>query len=102
MKIIRENVKGKTQILMVREQKNIPETQPGKEEAAVSVHLRLVWSGTKVSGSYKAGGDWIPVGELDLPAGAGAGSFGLACHGGTADADRWTKFSGFRIAHSGK
>src|SRR6185436_4899065 len=41
VKIIRENVKGKVQVLLVREQKNVPEPQPPKEEAAASVRLRL-------------------------------------------------------------
>jgi len=97
VKIIREHVKGKTQVLMVREQKNVPEPQPPKEETAPSVRLRLTWAGAKVSGSYKAAGDWVPVGEVELPAGVDGGSVGLASHGGAADADRWAKFTALRV-----
>jgi len=97
VKIIREHLKGKTNVLLVREQKGIPEPQPPQEAAATPVKLRLVWSGAKVSGAYKTTGDWIPVGELDAPASEAAPSAGLASHGGAADADRWAKFTDFRI-----
>lgn len=97
VKILREHVKGKTNIVLVREQKNIPEPVPPKEESASPVRLRLTWSGSKVAGSYKSGGDWVQVGEVEAPAAAGAASFGLASHGGPADADRWAKFTDFRI-----
>ncbi|MBI3854741.1 MAG: hypothetical protein HY293_03520 [Planctomycetes bacterium] len=102
VKIIHERVKEKTNVLLVREQKNIPEPQPGKEEASSKIRLRLTWAGAKVSGSYKAGGDWVPVGEVELPAGAAGGSIGLASHGAAADADRWTKFSELRVVQSAK
>jgi regulation of enolase protein 1 (concanavalin A-like superfamily) len=101
VKIIREHLKGKTNILLVQEVKNIPQPQPAKEEAASSVRLRLAWSGAKVAGSYKAGGDWIAVGEAEVPAGASA-SAGLASHGAAAEADRWSKFSDFRISKATK
>jgi hypothetical protein len=97
VKILREHVKGKTNIVLVREQKNIPEPQPPKEETASPVRLRLTWSGGKVAASYKAGGDWVAVGEVEVPAGAGAASFALTSHGGAPDADRWAKFTDFRI-----
>lgn len=102
VKILREHVKGKTSIVLVREQKNIPEPQPGKEESASPVRLRLTWSGDKVAAAYKAAGDWVPVGEVEVPAGAGAASFGLASHGGPADADRWATFTDFRIVQGKK
>jgi len=97
VKIIREHVRGKTHVVLVREQKNLPEAQEPKEENASPVRLRLTWSGGKVSGSYKAGGDWVPVGEVELPAGVGAGSVGLTAHGGAPDADRWAKFTDLRV-----
>ena len=102
VKILREHVKGKTNIVLVREQKNIPEPLPPKEESAPSVRLRLAWSGTKVVGAYKAGGDWVQVGEVEVPDAAGAASFGLASHGAPAEADRWAKFTDFRITQGGK
>jgi len=73
-----------------------------KEDPTAAVRLRLVWSGPKVSGAYKTGGDWIPVAEVDCPAPDGAASAGLACHGGAADADHWTKFSDVRVLKLGK
>lgn len=97
VKIIREHVKGKTHVLLVREQKNLPEPQSPKEESATPVRLRLTWAGAKVSGAYKTGGDWVPVGEVDVPAGVEGGNVGLACHGGAADADRWAKFTDLRV-----
>lgn len=102
VKIIREHVKGKSQVLLVREQKNLPEPQTPKEESATPVRLRLTWAGAKVSGAYKAAGDWVPVGEVELPSGVAGGSVGLACHGGAPDADRWAKFSGLRIVQGSK
>jgi hypothetical protein len=97
VKIIREHLKGKTNVIMVRELKNIPEPQQPKEEAATPVRLRLVWSGAKVSGAYKTTGDWVPVGEVDCPVPDGSASVALAAHGGTPDAERWAKLSEFRI-----
>jgi hypothetical protein len=102
VKIIREHVKGKTQVLMVREQKNIPEPQPPREEPASPVRLRLTWSGAKVSGAYKAAGDWVPIGDVEVPGGVSAGSVGLACHGGAPEADRWAKFTALRISQASK
>jgi hypothetical protein len=102
VKIIRENVKGKIQVLLVREQKNVPEPQAPKEESAGPVRLRLTWAGGKVSGAYKTTGDWVPAGEVELPAGVDGGSAGLACHGGAPDADHWAKFSALRIVQGAK
>ena len=102
VKIIREHVKGKTHVLMVREQKNLPEPQPPKEESASPIRLRLTWAGPKVTGAYKAGGDWVPVGEVALPEGVSGGNVGLASHGGAPDANRWAKFTDLRIVQSGK
>jgi regulation of enolase protein 1 (concanavalin A-like superfamily) len=102
VKIIREHLRGKTNILVVKEQKGIPDPQPVKEEPAPSVRLRLVWMGQKVRGAYKAGADWVQVGEVDCPVPDGSASVGLACHGGAADADRWGKFNDCRIVKLGK
>lgn len=102
VKIIREHLKGKTNVLMVRELKGIPEPQPLKEEPAVPLRLRLVWSGAKVSGAYKTTGDWVSVGEVESPSPDGAASAALACHGGAADADRWGKFTDFKVVKPAK
>src|SRR5262245_1644774 len=102
VKIIREHVKGKNNVLLVREQKNLPEPLTPKEESAASVRLRLTWAGGKVSGAYKTTGDWVQVGEVELPAGVAGGSVGLACHGGAPDADRWAKFTALRVVQGSK
>ena len=52
---IREHLKGKTNVMMVRELKGIPEPQQPKEESASPLRLRLVWSGA-VSGSWSSKG----------------------------------------------
>lgn len=100
VKIIREHLKGVTKVLLVREQKGIPEPLPPKEEPTSPVRLRLVWAGPKVSGFYKTTTDWIPVGELEAPASEAAPSAALASHGGPAEADRWAKFTEFRVAQA--
>jgi regulation of enolase protein 1 (concanavalin A-like superfamily) len=102
VKIIRENVNGKTSILVVRELKGIPDPSPAKEDPASSVRLRLTWSGPKVVGAYKVGGDWVAIGEVDTPASEGTASIGLACHGAAPEADRWAKFSDLKIVKSPK
>jgi len=102
VKIIRENVKGKVQVLLVREQKNVPEPLTPKEESAGTVRLRLTWAGGKVSGAYKTTGDWVPVGEVEVPAGVDGANVGLASHGGAPDADRWAKFTALRIVQGAK
>jgi regulation of enolase protein 1 (concanavalin A-like superfamily) len=102
VKIIHESVKGKKKILMVREQKNIPEPQTPKEEAATTVRLRLTWSGARVAGSYKAGGDWVAVGDVELPAGAAGGGFAIVAHGAPPEADRWARFTDFKIVQGAR
>ena len=97
VKIIREHLKGKTNVMMVRELKGIPEPQQPKEESASPLRLRLVWSGAKVSGAVKTGGDWVPVGEVDCPAPDGSASSALASHGAPPEAERWAKFSDVRV-----
>jgi hypothetical protein len=102
VKIIREHVKGKTNVMMVREVKNIPEPQQPKEEAATPVRLKLVWSGAKVSGAYKTSGDWIPIGDVDCPVPDGSASVALAAHGAPAEAERWATFRELRVAKASK
>lgn len=102
VKIIHEHVKGKTHILLVREQKNIPEPLTPKEEAAKSVRLRLTWAGGRVTGAYKAGGDWVAVGEVETPAGTTGGGFALTAHGAPPEAARWARFTDFRVVQGGK
>lgn len=102
VKLVRECNKGKPGIVMAREQKGIPESLPPKEELKGPIQLRIVWSGVKLSGSYKAAGDWVALGDYDLPASDAELKIGLAAHGAPADADRWATFTGFRIAKAAK
>ena len=102
VKIIREHLKGKTNVMMVKELKGIPEPQQPMEEPTSPVRLRLVWSGSKVSGAYKTNGDWVPVGEVDCPQPDGSASLALACHGAPAEAERWAKFSDLRVVKLSK
>ena len=66
------------------------------------MRLRLTWAGPRVTGAYKAGGDWVPVGDLEVPSDVAGGGFALACHGGLPEADRWAKFTDFRVIQGGK
>ncbi len=102
VKIIREHLKGKTNVMMVRELKNIPEPQQPKEEASTPLRLKLVWSGAKVSGAYKTTGDWVPVGEVDCPVPDGSASVALASHGGAPESERWATFRELRVAKLSK
>jgi hypothetical protein len=98
IKLIRECNKGKPGIVIAREQKGIPESLPPKEEAKGPIHLKLVLAGAKVTGSYKAAGDWITLGDYELPASDLEPKIVLAAHGAPAAADRWATFTNFRIS----
>jgi hypothetical protein len=102
VKLIRECNKGKPGIVLARDQKGITESLPPKEEATGPIHLKLVWSGTKVVGSYKAAGDWVALGDYELPAAEADVKVALAAHGAPADADRWATFTAFKISKAGK
>jgi len=102
IKLIRECNKGKPGMVFAREQKGIPESLPPKEELKCPIQLKLVWSGAKVSGSYKAAGDWVALGDYDLPASDADLLIGLGAHGAAAGADRWATFTSFRISKAAK
>jgi hypothetical protein len=98
IKLIRECNKGKPGIVIAREQKGIPESLPPKEELTGPIQLKLVWAGAKVTGSYKAAGDWITLGDYELPASDLELKIALAAHGAPATADRWGTFTNFRVS----
>jgi len=102
VKLIRECNKGKPGIVFARESKGFPESLPPKDEPKGPVVLKLVWSGAKVAGSYKAAGDWVSLGDYELPAPEGEIKAALAAHGAPADADRWATFTSFKISKSAK
>ncbi len=100
VKLIRECNKGKPGIVFAHEVKGFPESIPPKEQPKGPVQLKLVWAGPKVSGSYKAGGDWVALGDYDAP--EGEIKIALAAHGAPADADRWATFTSFKISKAAK
>ena len=102
IKLVRECNKGKPGIVIAREQKGIPESLPPKDEPKGPIQLKLVFSGTTVSGSYKAAGDWVALGDYDLPESTLELKIALGAHGAPAAADRWATFSAFRIIKSAK
>jgi hypothetical protein len=102
IKLIRECNKGKPGIVLAREQKGIPESLPPKEELKGPIRLKLVWSGTSVTGSYKAAGDWVALGDYELPLSDAELKIGLGAHGAPVDADRWATFTAFRISKAAK
>ena len=99
VKLVREWMDGKVCIVMAREERRIPAAVAKIEDASEAHGLRLVWAGKKVKGQYRAGsdGEWKTAGECDAPFEEEAPQAGLSAHGGPADADRWARFSGFRI-----
>ena len=102
IKLIRECNKGKAGIVLARELKGIPESLPPKEELKGPIRLKLVCSGAKVSASYKAAGDWVALGDYDLPVSDAELKIGLGAHGAPVDADRWATFTSFRITKAAK
>ena len=67
------------------------------------VDVRILVSGTKISGWYRASSadPWQMLGETDLPAG-GQGRIGLEACYGPKDKANWAAFSQFRIVQQGK
>jgi hypothetical protein len=102
IKLIRECNKKKPGIVLARQSKGFPESLPPREELKGPIHLKLVWSGGKVSGAYKAAADWVAIGEYDLPESTSELKIGLGAHGAAPEADRWASFSAFRITKSAK
>ncbi|HLY08083.1 MAG TPA: DUF1349 domain-containing protein [Planctomycetota bacterium] len=102
IKLIRECNKKKPGIVLARQAKGFPESLPPKDEPKGPILLKLIWSGATVSGSYKAAGDWVTIGEYELPESTSELKVGLGAHGAAADADRWASFTGFRITKPGK
>jgi len=102
IKLIRECNKGKPGIVLARKQKGFPESLPPKEVLKGPIHLKLVLSGDKVSGSYKAAGDSVTIGDYELPLSDTELRIGLGAHGAPADADRWATFTSFRITKATK
>ncbi len=98
-KLVREALKGKPHAVFAREAKGIPAHHPPKEDEAAAFRFRIVWAGAKLSGFYRpsAGGDWVHLGDYDVPPGENP-QIGLCAHGGAADADRWAVFKDFRIS----
>jgi len=62
------------------------------------VDFRLVVSGTKISGWYRASNaePWQKLGETDLPA-SGPAQIGLEACSGPSDKENWASFREFRI-----
>jgi len=102
VKVVRECNKGKPGIVIAREQKGIPESLPPKEELKGPITLKLVWAGTKITGSYKSAAGWVTLGDYELPESAAELRIGLGAHGAPADADRWATFSAFKISKAAK
>jgi len=102
VKLIRECNRKKPGIVLARQAKGFPESLPPKDEPKGPIRLRLVWSGAMVAGSYKAGGDWVALGEYEMPESTSELRIGLGAHGAAPDADRWATFTGFRIAKAAK
>jgi hypothetical protein len=102
-KLVREALKGKTHAVFAREAKGIPVSHPPKEDGADAFQFKIVWAAARLSGFYRpaAGGDWVHLGDYDVPPGENP-QIGLCAHGGAAESDRWASFKGFRVVKGAK
>ena len=100
----KEQFGGRQEVLFVVEKEGKGQPPYGQiPYAGEGIWLRLVVSGGKITGQYRATpqDDWQTAGSRDLPA-QGEPQIGL--HGGYApkkELERWVSFSGFRVLKVG-
>jgi len=103
VKIGQEQVDGKLCVVMGREEKDRTRTIAIIPKATISVRLRLLIQGSRISGFYSTGDrvDWKKAGECDLP-GQGKAHASLQVYQGPAETERWASISEFRIRRLGE
>lgn len=99
--LVKEKV-GESHIQLTQRKDDKPNYQNVVYEGQ-AVWLRLVVSGGKATGFYRATDkdEWKKVAECDLPA-EGEFQLGLAAGGGPEDAEHWARFRNFRILEPAK
>lgn len=102
LKLCRERVKGKMQIVFARERGGVAVCPVERDDAAASHRLRIRWEGQRVSAEILPAGapKWISAGycESPFPKPEGVKVALYAC-GGKAEAPGWAQFTDFRIGH---
>lgn len=103
VKLCRERVKGKNQIVFARELGGVANCPAERDDPAPSHRLRLRWEPQKLSAEILPAGasKWITAGSCEPPFRSLEGvKAGLYACGADADAQRWAQFSEFRIGHA--
>ncbi len=98
IKLVKECIGGKPNVVMGREQNDRTRTIRIVPLKASSVQLRLRATGDQITGQFRpeGKGEWKDVGTCDSP-GKGRAKVSLQAYNGPRDAERWARFSGFRI-----
>lgn len=103
--LVKELLGGKTVLILGRKNAGKNEVEMNKSVTydKDEADLRLVVSGSKVEGQYRAvsSDKWRSVGQLDAPV-DGKARIGLRAGYGPKDKENWARFSNFRIVQVAK
>lgn len=103
LKLCRERVDGKLQLVFARELAGQATTVAQREDAAASHKMRIRWEGQKISAEVLPAGapKWIMTGYCENPfkSPEGVKAVVYAC-GAPAAAARWAQISDFKIGHA--
>lgn len=96
--LLKEQVPKEVAVRMISEKDSKPTFADDSTYTAEGVWFRLVIKRDKAAGYYRQTDkdEWRGMGEVDLPA-KGAPKVGLNAGGGPPDAERWVRFSHFRV-----
>jgi len=96
--LLKEQVREEVQVRMLNEKDAEPTHAGEPRYDAEGVWLRLVINGDKATGYYRQTDkeEWRGMGQVDLPS-KGEPQVGLNAGGGPENAERWVRFSHFRI-----
>jgi regulation of enolase protein 1 (concanavalin A-like superfamily) len=102
LKLCRERVAGKVQIVFTRELGGAAVSPVERNDAAASHKLRIRWEPNKVYAEILPAGSpkWVVAGYCESPFRTPEGvKVALYACGAPADANRWAQFTDFRIGH---
>ena len=103
VKLGQELVNGKLSLVMGREEADRTRTIALLPLDAFSLRLRFVVKGNRIRGEYRLAdsADWAVAGETDLPV-KGSPKVSLQCYQGPKSAERWARFTDFRVQWLGQ
>ncbi len=98
VKLGQELVNGKLSLVMGREEADRTRTIALLPLEAFSLRLRFTVKGNRIRGEYRLpdSADWLVAGETDLPV-KGSPKASLQCYQGPKSAERWARFTDFRV-----